>query len=121
MIDPAILDSERPRGIDTENGDLVIFKPRAKIVANVALIAPQRRDEPTENVIERNIVVSRDYENREAGSPQPVEIGGCFAKLGDSSTLGQITADDDEIGLTLLKPGLGRANDPGIIRAEVKV
>jgi hypothetical protein len=35
--------------------------------------------------------------------------------------LGEVAADDDEIGLMFLKPSLGRADDLGIVRAEVDV
>jgi len=52
---------------------------------------------------------------------QPVEPCGRCAELLDPRALGQVAADDDQVGPTLLQPGCGGVDYARIVRAEMNV
>ena len=43
--------------VDAEHRDLVILEPGTEVLGDVALVAPERRAEPPEHIVERDIVI----------------------------------------------------------------
>src|SRR3546814_1462462 len=76
MVDPPILDRQRPRRVEAQYRDRVILEKRAEVIADITLVPAQRRSEAARKIIERNVVIARNDQQFHARRPQPVEPGG---------------------------------------------
>ena len=120
-VDPPVLDRQRSGGVDPEHGDLLVLEPGAEIVGNIGLVSVQRRGEAANDIVERNVVIARNGQDLVPGRAQAVEPGRGLPELVDPRALGEIAADDDQIGLLLFQPGLRRRHDLWIVGAEMNV
>ena len=121
MIDPPVLDRQRPRGVDAQDRDFGILVEGTEIMADIAAIAAQRRHEAAHDIVERHVMIARHDQRLEPRGVQATKPGGGLAELVDASALGEVAADDHQVGLALLQPGGGGVDDLGIVRAEMDV
>ena len=121
LVDPAILERQRPGGIDSQYGGFVGFHPGAQILGNIAFITAKRRPKPPDHVIEGNVMIAGNDQQSKPVVPQRAQIIGGIAKLALARALGQVTADDDEIGLFFLQPVDRRRDDIRVICAKMNV
>ena len=66
-------------------------------------------------------MIARHDQRLEPRGVQATEPGGGLAELVDAGALGEVAADDHQVGLALLQPGGGGVDDLGIVRAEMDV
>src|SRR3546814_12762964 len=59
MVDPPILDRQRPRRVEAQYRDRVILEKRAEVIADITLVPAQRRSEAARKNIERKAVIPR--------------------------------------------------------------
>lgn len=121
VIDPAILDRKRTRGVYAENRHFIIFEPGAEVIADIALVTIERRTETADDVVERDVMISRDREHGKTRCLQSIDVSGGLLELRNTGALGKIPADDHEVGPTFLNPRLRSRNDLWIVGAKMEV
>ena len=121
LVDPAVLDRQRARRVDSEHGEPVILEPRAQIGRDIPLVARQGPGEAAEKIVERDIVIARHGDDLEPVRAEPVEPGRGEPELGDPRALSEIAADDEKVRAMLEKPGLGGVGDLRLMGAEMDV
>ena len=86
-----------------------------------AAIARERRQEAAQHVVERNVVVAGHAEHFVARCLQPLEELAGLAELLGPRALGEVAADDDEVGLQLVDTPLDGLDQPLVMGAEMQV
>ncbi len=66
-------------------------------------------------------MIARHREHRPARRAKLVEPGRGLFELLDPGALGEIAADDDQVRLLLLQPGVGAVDDLVVLAAEMNV
>jgi len=120
-VDTAILDRQRPGGVDAQYRGFVRFHPGAKILRNMALVTAKRRGKPPDHVIEGHVMIARHDEQFQPVIAQRGQVIGGIPELAFARALGQVPADDHEIGLSFLQPVDRCRDDVAIIGAEMNV
>ena len=121
VADPAVLEGQRPCRVDAEHDCPVELVVGAKRVVDVALVAGQRRQETTQDVVERNIVVAGDSEDLVTGILQPGQEPAGLLELVGTRSLREIAADNHEVGFCFVDPGLDRLDEVRFVCPEMKV
>lgn len=58
LVDPAVLECKRAGSVDPQNRDAGELDERAKRLINEAAIASERREESTQHIVERHVVIA---------------------------------------------------------------
>ena len=120
LVDPAVLERQRARSVDPEHGKSRQLDERAQVVVDEAAIAGERRQETAKHVVERNIVVAGNSEHFVTGMLKPLEELAGLAELLGPGALGEVAADDDEVGFSASTRSR-RPHQPFVMRAEMQV
>ncbi len=121
LIDSPVLEGERTGGVDSKHRRTRDFLQRAERVVDVARVAGQRRQEAAEDVVERDVVVAGNRQHLVPGVAEPFEEAARFLELLGPGTLGEIAADDHQVGLGRVHFGFYRLDQFGVVGAEVEV
>src|ERR1700694_4772317 len=70
VADAAIFKSERAGGIDSYNRDFIVAVERLELLADVALVISKRFHQAGQNIVQRYVVIPRDYNLRRRKSVQ---------------------------------------------------
>jgi hypothetical protein len=116
-----ILEGERARGVDAEHRDAGQFDERAQGVVDEPAVAGERGEETAEHVVKRHIVIARNPEHVVAALAQSVEKFAGVAKLLGPRTLGEVTADDDEVRFQFVDLPIDGLDQPLVVGAEMEV
>ncbi len=95
MIDAAVLESERARGVDAEHGDLVVDEYGFELVANEATVLFERAEAALPDAMERHVVVAGNDETRRR---KAIEKGSCGLEFRGLGALAEVARDDHQIG-----------------------
>ena len=120
LIRPSLKVSERavliPSTADTGELD-----ERAQALVDEPPVASQRRQEAAQHVVQRDVVIAGHAEHLMAALAQPLEELARFPELLGPGALGEVAADDDQVGLQLVDLPFDRLDQPRVMRAEMKV
>ena len=109
---------ERARGIEADDGKLLVLKRWLEIVGDEAAIRRERTGQPRDEVVERHVVIARDDNCVER---QRVEKRARLEKLAAPGALGEIARDGDDVG-GHGPDGLNeRCQQPAVEPAEVQI
>ncbi len=120
-IDPPVLDRQRPRGVEPEHRHALHPVPRAKRVIDILLVACKRRQKTAEHVVQRHVVIARHRQHFVTRVAQMLEEFARLLILLGLRPLGEIAADDDEVGGCGVHLGKNGRDDSVVMRAEVEV
>ena len=118
LVDAAALEDERSRGAHPHDRELVVDELRLQLRREVALVAPQRGREAHEDVVQRDIMVSRHDYLRLRQRFQPFARGVELPRLG---ALREVAGNHDEVRIERFDPRAQRREEPFVDRAEVQV
>ena len=121
LVDASVLEGQRPRGVDAEHRDAGKLDERAQGLVDEAAVAGERRQEAAQHVVERNVVVAGNSEHLVTAVAQPLEELARLAELLGPRALGEVAADDDEVGLQLVDLAVDRFDQPLVVGAEMEV
>ena len=121
LADPSVLERKRSRRVDPENGRTRNFLQGTERVVDVPHVSSERRQEATQHVVERDVVVPGNGEHLVTRIAQPFEEAAGFLELLGARTLREVAADYDEIGPRLVDLALDGLDKPGIVGTEVQV
>ena len=94
-IDAAVLEGERPGGIDADDSDFGVGKKGLKILAEKPRVFRQRPKPASDDVVEWNIVIARHHD---LGLWQGVEEPPRLGELAGPGALRQISGNHHHIG-----------------------
>jgi hypothetical protein len=118
VVDAAVLERERARGVDADDRDLAVDEGRLEVAVDDSTVLAQRAEEALPDAVERHVVVARDHQ---AGRREPGEEVARFLELRLLRALGQVARDDDEVGADAVDVGDQRLDQRRIGAAEVEV
>ena len=121
LADPAVLERQRARGIDSQHCDAGQFEERTQGVVDEPAVAGQWRKEAAKHVVERNVVVARYAQDFVAAFAQPLEEAACLLELIGRGALGEVAADHDQVGPELVDARLDRLDESRVVRPKVKI
>ena len=116
--DPAALPGPVIDGVHARDRDLVVLPERLEVGVDVVAVAPPRRREAHEEVVERRVVVAR---HREPGRAQRGEEGAGGAELAQPRALREVARHHHEVGRDPVHRLHEGAEEAGPVAAEMEV
>ena len=121
LVNPPVLEGQRASGVDPEHSYAGKLDERAQGLVDEAAVAGERREKTAEDVIQRHVMVAGNAEHLVAAFTQPLEKLAGLAKLLGPGALGEVAADDDEVGLELVDLPLDRFHQLFVMGAKMQV
>jgi len=118
VVDAPVLERQRARGVDADDGDLVVDEGRLEVGRDHPPVLAERAQEPLPDAIERHVVVARNDDRR---CPDAGEEIARLLELRLLRALRQVARDDDDIGPDRFDTREQRLDQSGIDAAEVQV
>lgn len=116
VADATVLESERPGGVDADDGDGAVFEMRVEVRGDEALVAGEGIAD--EAPVDGDVVVAGDDQ---AGERERIQkIAGCL-EFFDFSALGEIAGDGEELGFGAAQGGAEGFQHRFVDGAEVEV
>jgi hypothetical protein len=117
-VDAAILERERARGINAYDRDFVIVLKRFEVLADVALVVPERFHGAGVHVVQRHIMIAGNNNLRRRKS---VQKSPRFLKFAFFGALRKIAGNHHNVGPRFGDRGNQCLHDGGIDAAEVRI
>ena len=92
-----------------------------KRLVDIAAIARERRQEAPKHIVERHVMIAGHAEHFMARLAQPLEELARLLELLGSGALGEVAADDDEVGLELVDAPLDGVDQSLVVGAEMEI
>jgi hypothetical protein len=118
LVDTPSLESQRPRRVDADDGDLFVAVPGLEVLRDVTAVVRERAEEPRGDVVERDVVVSGDDELRLRKLRQVVAR---LPELPRPGALRQVARHHHEVRLQALRRRPQRLERRGVDPTEVEV
>jgi hypothetical protein len=118
LVDATTFDRQRPGGVDAEDSDLFIDIERMHVVGNVTPILVEWENEAEQDVVQRNVVIARDYD---LGPRQLVKKSASRFELATARALRKIAGHRNDIGLDIFDGLNQRLDDSFVNTAEVDI
>ena len=117
-VDAAVLERERPRGVDAYDRDFVIGVKRLEVLADVALVISKRFHGAGVHVVQRHVVIAGDNNLRRR---QSVQKSPRFLKLALFGALRKIAGNHHNVGPRFGDRGDQSLRDGGIDAAKMRI
>src|SRR5690606_19612093 len=121
LVDAAVLESQRSGRIDPQNQRSVQLMVGTQRLVDESLVERQRRQEPPQHVVKRDVMVARHAEDVVTGIAQSLQKAACLLELPHACALCKIAADDDEVRPFLTDTGFDCSDQALVVRAEMEI
>ena len=121
FVHPAFLEGQRTRRIDAEHCHARELDEGTQALVDEPPIARQRRQEAPEHIVEGDVVIAGHAEHLVPALAQPFEEAARLLELLGARALGEVAADDDEVGLELVDLPFDGFDQPLVMGAEMEI